>query len=130
MALTERLLSHGLYHIEAVARKIGFSPLEVGMSKLKGTGLGDVNTVSQDGNLLWFQLHQLLKEHYLNVSYALDMFNTYAHLAKGESESITQYLSWAKVLLECIHHISKMCDIAGSSYNNLYLVQGFLSPHI
>ena len=41
-----------LDHVEAIARKMGFDPLEVDMSKLKGTTLGDVNTVSKDGNLM------------------------------------------------------------------------------
>ena len=34
-------------YVEAIARKMGFDPLEVGMSKLKGTVLGNVNAVSK-----------------------------------------------------------------------------------
>ena len=37
-----------LDHIEAITRKTGFNLLEVGMSKLKGTTLSDVNAVSKD----------------------------------------------------------------------------------
>ena len=70
----------------------------------------------------WFQFHQLLIECYLNVPYASDTLNAYAHLAQVESETVTQYLAQAIVLLEHIHHTSKLCDIAGSGYNNLYLV--------
>ena len=109
---------------------MGFDSLEVGMSKLKGTTLGNVNTVSKDGNLSWFQFHQLLIEHYSHIPNALDTLNAYAHLAQGESELVTQYLTWTKVLLEHIHHTSKMCNIVGSSYNNLYLVSGLQSLHI
>ena len=118
-----------LDHVKAIV-KTGFNPLELGMSKLKGTALGNVNAVSKDGNLLWFWFHQLLIEHYSNILYALDMLKTHAHLAQGENKLVTQYMAQAKVLLEHIYHTSKMCDIAGSSYNNLYLVQGLNSPHI
>ena len=130
MALTGRLLSHAwLDQVEAIAMKTGFDPLEVGMSKLKGTTLGNVNAVSKDGNLLWFWFPQLLIVHYSNVPYMSDPLNAYAHLVQGESKSVTQYLAWAKIVLECIHHTSKMCNIAGSGYDNLYLVQGLHSPH-
>ena len=66
----------------------------------------------------------------LKLLYMLDALNTYAHLAQGETELVTHYLAQAKVLLEHIHHTSKMCDIAGSSYDNLYLVWGLHSSHI
>ena len=108
-----------LDHIKAIAKKTGFHPLEIGMSKLKGTTLC---TVSKEGSLLWFQFCQLLIEHYLNIPYALDTFSAYAHLTQGENEMVMQYLARVKVLLECIHHTSKLCDIPGSSWDNLYLV--------
>ena len=96
--------------------------LEIGMSKLKGMALCDVNAISKEGNLPYFQFHQLLIEHYSNVPYASDALNAYAYLMQGENETVTQYLARAKVLLEHIHHTSKLCDIPGSSYDNLYLV--------
>ena len=53
-----------LDHIKAIAKKTGFDPLEVGISKLKGTIPSNVNAVSKDGNLSWFWFHQLLIDHY------------------------------------------------------------------
>ena len=106
-----------LDHVEAIYRKMGFNPLEVGMSKLKGTVLGNGNTGSKDGNLSCFWFCQLLIEHYSNIPYAFDVLNAHAYLVKGESKMVTQYLAQAKVHLECIHHTSKMCDIPGSGYN-------------
>ena len=64
-----------LDHIKAIAKKTGFDPLEIGMSKLKGATLCNVNTTSKEGNLLWFQFLQLLIEHYLNVPYVSDTLN-------------------------------------------------------
>ena len=51
-----------------------------------------------------------------------DALNAYAHLMQGENELITQYLTKAKVLLEHIHHNSKMCDITRIGYDKLYLI--------
>ena len=75
-------------HIKAIAIKTGFDPLEVGMSKLKGTVLCNVNTISKEGNLLWFQFHQLLIEHYSNIPYTSDALNAYAHLMQGENKMV------------------------------------------
>ena len=49
------------------------------------------------------------------------ILNAYAHLMQGENESIAQYLTRAKVLLECIHHNSKMCDIQVLAMTNFTL---------
>ena len=111
-----------LDHIEAVAKKTGSGPLEIGMSKLMGTTLCNVNAIRKEGNLSYFWFHQLLIEHYSNVPYASDALNAYAYLTQGENKMVTQYLDRAKVLLECIHHTSKLCNIPGSAYDNLYLV--------
>ena len=35
-----------------------------------------------------------------------------------------------KLLLEHIHHTSRLCDIPGSGYDNLYLVWGLHLPHL
>ena len=41
--------------------------------------------ISKDGNLLWFQFHQLLIEHYSNIPYASDALNAYGtHMVQGE----------------------------------------------
>ena len=99
------------------------------MIKLKGMAPHDVNTVSKEGTLSYFQFCQLLIEHYSNIPYALDALNTYAHILQGEHELIAEYLTRAKVLLECIHHNSKMCDILGFGHDKLYLVKGLYPPH-
>ena len=95
-----------LDHIEGVAKKTGLDPVEIGMCKLKGMALCDVNAASKEGTL-YFRFHQLLIEHYSNIPYMSDTLNAYAHLAQGEHELIAQYLTRAKVLLKCIHHIQK-----------------------
>ena len=118
-----------LDHIEGVAKKMGFNPVEIGMSKLKGMALHDINTASKEGTLSYFQFCQLLIEHYSNIPYVLDTLNTYAHIVQHEHESIAQYLTRAKELVEHIHHNSKMHDIPGISYDKLYLVRGLHSPH-
>ena len=109
---------------------MGFDPLEIGMSKLKGTAVCDVNAISKEGNLSYFQFHQLLIEHYSNVPYMSHALNAYAYLKQGKNEMVMQYLARAKVLLECIHHTSKLCDIQGSGYDSFYLVWALCSPHI
>ena len=118
-----------LDHIEGVAKKMGFDPVEIGMSKLKGMALCDVNAASKEGILSYFWFCQLLIEHYLNIPYMLDTLNAYAHLVQGEHKSTAWYLTRAKVLLECIHHNSKMCDIPGIGYDKFYLARGLHSPH-
>ena len=92
--------------------------------------LHNINAASKEGTLSYFQFCQLLIEDYSNVPYALDALNTYDYLMQGEDELITQYLTRARVLLKCIHHNSKMCNIPGIGYDKLYLVQGLHSPHI
>ena len=49
---------------------------------------------------------------------------------QGKNETVTQYLARVKILLEHIHHTSKLCNIPGHSYDNLYLVGGLCSPHV
>ena len=66
----------------------------------------------------------------MNIPYALDTLNAYAHLTQGENKSITQYLTRAKVLLQHIYHNPKMFDISGIGYDILYLVRGLHSPHV
>ena len=118
-----------LAHIKGVTKKMDFDPVDIGMGKLKDTALHDVNTASKEGTLMYFWFHLLHIEHYWNIPYASDTLNTYTHLAQGEHESIAQYLTWDKVLLECIHQYSKMCNLTGIGYNKLHLVRGVCSPH-
>ena len=117
-----------LDHTEGVTKKMGFNPVETGMSKLKGKALHDVNTASKEATLLYSQFCQLLIEHYFNIPYVLDTLNAYAHLVQGEHKLIAEYLTRAKVLLEHSHHNSKMCDIPSICYDKFYLVRGLHSP--
>ena len=52
--------------------KYGIDPLEVGISKLKGLTLGNINAIHKEGSLMWYSFRQRLIEHYSNVTYALD----------------------------------------------------------
>ena len=58
--------------MELVAKKTGIDPLEVGISKLKGIALGNINAIHKEGNLMWYRLRQRLIEHYSNVLYMSD----------------------------------------------------------
>ena len=118
-----------LDHIESVTKKTGFDPMEVGMSKLKDLVLHNINAAIKEGTLSYLQFCQLLIEHYSNILYVSDALNAYAHLVQGKQKSISQYISRAKVLVECIHNTSKMCKIPGVGYDKLYLVRGLCSPH-
>ena len=77
-----------LDHVKGVTKKMGFDPLEIGMGKLKGMAFHEVSTTSKEGTLLYFQLCQLLIEHYSNVPYALDALNAYVHLTQSENKLI------------------------------------------
>ena len=41
-----------LDHVKAIAKNMGFDPLEIGIGKLKGMALCDINAISKEGNLL------------------------------------------------------------------------------
>ena len=69
-------------------------------------------------------------KHYSNVPYMSDAMYAYSHLLQGDEEPTIQYLSRAKVLLEHIHHTTKLSSIPGVSWDNLYLVQGLKAPQI
>ena len=113
-------------HVECATKKMGFDPLEIGISTLKGMALHGINAASKEGTLLYFWFCELLIEHYSNVLYMLDTLNAYAHLMQGENELITQYLTRAKVLPKCIHHNSKMCNNPCIGYDKLCLVDNLI----
>ena len=52
-----------LDHIETITKAMGFDPVEIGMSKLKGMALCNVNAACKEGTLSYFQFCQLLIEH-------------------------------------------------------------------
>ena len=58
--------------------------IEMGISKLKGIALGDINTICKEGGLTWHRLRQRLIEHYSNVPYASDTMFAYSHLSQGD----------------------------------------------
>ena len=93
-----------LDHIELVAEKTGIDPLEMSISKLQGTTMGDINALCKEGNLTWYMVKERLIEYYLKVPYALDAMFAYCHLSQGKDEMKAQYLVRTKVLLECIHY--------------------------
>ena len=69
-----------------------------------------------------------LIEYYSNVSYESDSMSAYSHLSLGDDETTAQYVVRAKVLLECIHHTTKLADIIG--WDNMYLIHGLKAPYI
>ena len=99
------------------------------MSKLKGMILCNINAASKEGTLSYFWFHQLLREHYTNIPYALDALNAYSQIVQDEHEWIAQYISRPKVLLEHIHNNPKMCNIPGIGYDKLYHVRGLCSSN-
>ena len=111
-----------LDHIEMVAENTGIDPLEVGIGKLKGLALGNITAIHKAGHLMWYSFSQWLIEHYSNEPYMSDTMYAYSHLMQGNEEPTTQYLSRPKVLLEHIHHTTKVSSIPGVGWNNLYLV--------
>ena len=53
-----------LDHIELVAEKMGIDLLEVAISKLQGTALGNINAMHKEGNLTWYRVRQRLIQYY------------------------------------------------------------------
>ena len=96
-----------------VAEKTGIDPLEVGINKLKGLALGDINAICKEGNLTWYSFRQRLIEHFSNVPYESNAMFAYSHLLRGDEEPTAEYLVRAKVLLECIHHTTKLSSFPG-----------------
>ena len=91
-----------------VAENTGIDPFEVQISKLKGLALGDITSIHKEGHLMWYSFRQQLIEHYSNMPYASNVMHAYSHLSQSDEEPTTWYLSMAKVMLECIHHITKL----------------------
>ena len=119
-----------LDQVKLVAERTGIDLLEVGISKLKGLSLGDVNTICKEEGLTWHTFRQCLIEQYSNVPYASDTVFAYTQITQQDDEPTGQYLIRAKVLLEHIHHTSKLSDNSGSGLNNLSLIWGLREHHI
>ena len=75
-----------LDHVELVAEKMGIVPLEVGISKLQGIALGDINAMCKEGNLTWYKVRQRLIEYYSNGPYFSDLMFAYSHPSQGDDE--------------------------------------------
>ena len=71
-----------LVHIERVAKKTGFNPLEIGMSKWKGMDLCGINIIGKEGNFTYLWFHQLFTEHYSNILYSSDAISAYVYLTQ------------------------------------------------
>ena len=69
-----------------VAERTGNDPLEVGISKLKGIAIGDVNTIHREEGLLWYKFRQCLIEQYSNILYASDAMFAYSQIAQQDDE--------------------------------------------
>ena len=108
----------------------GFDPLEVGISKLKGLSLGDISTIHKEEGLSWHKSRQGSIQQYSNVPYTPDAMFPYSKILQQDNESTVPCLFRARVLLECIHCMSKLVDISGFGTDNLSLVQGLSEAHI
>ena len=105
-----------------MAERTGNDPVKVGISKLKGLALGDINTVRKEEGLTWHKFMQILIENYSNIQYVSDTMLAYMQLTQHDDESTSQYLIRAKVLLECMNHTSKLAQISGKGLKNLALI--------
>ena len=120
-----------LDHVKAVARKKGFDPLEIGMSKLKSTTLCDVNAISKEGNSCisssvncsqsstqMFPMHQTPSMHMptlckekmkwlcntlLGQKYFWNAFITLLNCVIFQEVAMTTFILFE----DCIHHIFK-----------------------
>ena len=73
---------------------------------------------------------QCLIEQYSNVPFASDAMFAYTQITQQDDEPTPQYLISAKVLLEHIHHTSKLWDISASGLNNISVICGLSEHHI
>ena len=111
-----------LDQVELVAEQTGIDSSEVGINKLKGLTLGNINTICKEEGLSYHKFRQCLFEQHSNIPYASDAMFAYSQKEHQDDEPTAQYLIRAKVLLEHIHHTSKLSDISGAEQDNLSLV--------
>ena len=81
-----------------MVERTGNDLVEVGINKLKGLALGDINTIRKEG-LTWHKFRQILIENYSNIPYMSDAMVAYTNLMWQDDESTSQYLIRAKVYL-------------------------------
>ena len=58
-----------LDQVKLEAERMGNDQVEVGISKLKGLALSDINTVRKEEGLIWHTFRQILIENYSNIPY-------------------------------------------------------------
>ena len=76
-----------------VAKKTGNDPVEVGISKLKGLALGDINTIRKEEGSTWHKFRQILIKNYFNIPYVSDVMVAYTNLMQQDDESASQYFN-------------------------------------
>ena len=113
-----------LDQVELVVKRTSNDLVEVGISKLKGLSLGNINTIRKQEVLTWHKFRQILIENYSNIPYTSDAMVAHSNLTQQDDESTSQYLIRAKMLLENINHTAKVSPISGKGLNNLALIQG------
>ena len=111
-----------LDQVELVAKRTGIDPLEVGISKLKGLALDNINTTHKEEGLSCYKFRQCLIEQNSNVPYVSDAMFPYSQIAQQDDEPAVQYLIRANVLLQCVHCTSKLSAISGTGIDNLSLI--------
>ena len=60
-----------------MAERTGNDPVEVGISKLKGLALGDINTIRKKEGLTWNEFRQILMGNYSDILYTSDVMVAY-----------------------------------------------------
>ena len=60
-----------------MAERTGNDPVEVGISKLKGLSLSDINTIRKEEGVTRHKFRQILIENYSNIPYVSDAMVAY-----------------------------------------------------
>ena len=92
-----------LDQVMLVAERTGNDSVEVGISKFKGLGLGDINTNRKEEGSTWHKFRQILIENYSNVLYMSDAMVAYTNLTQQDYGSTSQCLIRANVTFWDLH---------------------------
>ena len=109
-----------LEQVEMVVKRNNQTTMEVGMAKLKGGPLHDIQKIHA---LTWPHLHNLLTENYSDTPYISDAMVAYNRISQAEDELVLQYLICAKDYLEHINHTNRLASMDGTGLNHISLVQ-------
>ena len=69
-----------LDQVQLVAERTGNDPVEVGISKLKGLALGNINTIRKEQGLMWHKFRQILIENYSKIPCMSHLMVAYTNL--------------------------------------------------